>query len=123
VGRLTEWLQPQTRCAIDLTMACTDIQKRINSTKQKKNKKKHRPDHPAHGVVTLRTVQCRPAAACARKSPLRVRSKETRQDKLSETMHSVLGVFFGSGEEEPTTNQDRAGGHVFVFAARACLQT
>jgi hypothetical protein len=29
----------------------------------------------------LRTVQCRPAAACARKSPLRVHSKETRQDK------------------------------------------
>jgi hypothetical protein len=39
------------------------------------------PDHPAHGGVTLRTVQCRPAAACARKSPLRVHSKETRQDK------------------------------------------
>jgi hypothetical protein len=31
--------------------------------------------------VMLRTVQCRPAAACARKSPLRVHSKETRQDK------------------------------------------
>jgi len=29
----------------------------------------------------LRTVQCRPAAACARKSPPRVHSKETRQDK------------------------------------------
>ena len=29
----------------------------------------------------LCTVQCRPAAACARKSPPRVHSKETRQDK------------------------------------------
>ena len=40
-----------------------------------------RPDHPAHGGVTLSTVQCRPASACARKSPPRVHSKETRQDK------------------------------------------
>jgi hypothetical protein len=31
----------------------------------------------------LCTVQCRPAAACARKSPPRVHSKETRQDKTS----------------------------------------
>ena len=29
----------------------------------------------------LGTVQCRPAAACATKSPSRVHSKETRQDK------------------------------------------
>ena len=31
--------------------------------------------------MTLLAVQCRPAAACARKSPLRVHCKETRQDK------------------------------------------
>ena len=31
----------------------------------------------------LCTVQCRPAAACARKSPPRVHSKETRQDKTT----------------------------------------
>ena len=40
-----------------------------------------RPDHPAQEDVMLCTVQCRPAAACARKSPPRVHSKETRQDK------------------------------------------
>jgi len=28
-----------------------------------------RPEHPAHGGVTQSTVQCRPASACARKSP------------------------------------------------------
>jgi hypothetical protein len=42
-----------------------------------------RPEHPAHGGVMLCTVQCRPAAACARKSPPRVHSKESRQDKTS----------------------------------------
>ena len=30
-----------------------------------------RPEHPAHGGVMLCTVQCRPASACARKSPPR----------------------------------------------------
>jgi len=30
-----------------------------------------RPKHPAHGGVMLCTVQCRPASACARKSPPR----------------------------------------------------
>jgi hypothetical protein len=40
-----------------------------------------RPDHPPQGGVMLCTVQCRHAAACARKSPPRVHSKETRQDK------------------------------------------
>jgi hypothetical protein len=40
-----------------------------------------RADHPAQGGVMLGTVQCRPAVACARKSPPRVHSKETRQDK------------------------------------------
>ena len=42
-----------------------------------------RPEHPAHGGVMLCTVQCRPASACARKSPARGCSKETRQDKIS----------------------------------------
>ena len=45
-----------------------------------------RPEHPAHGGVMLSTVQCRPATARARKSPPRVHSKETRQDK---TRHST----------------------------------
>ena len=31
----------------------------------------------------LCTIQCRPASACVRKSPSRVHSKETRQDKTS----------------------------------------
>jgi hypothetical protein len=39
------------------------------------------------GGVMLRTVQCRPAPACARKSPPRVHSKETRQDKTRLTPH------------------------------------
>jgi len=45
-----------------------------------------RPEHPAHGGVMLCTVQCRPASACARKSPPRgctlKKQDKTRQDKI-----------------------------------------
>lgn len=39
------------------------------------------PEHPAVRVMMLCTVQCRPAAACARKRSPRVHSKETTQEK------------------------------------------
>jgi len=51
-----------------------------------------RPEYPAHGGVMLCTVQCRPASACARKSPPRVHSKETRQDKAASVAQNVQGV-------------------------------
>ena len=45
-----------------------------------------RPEHPAHGGVMLCTVQCRPASACARKSPPRgctlKKQDKTRQDTV-----------------------------------------
>ena len=45
-----------------------------------------RPEHPAHWGVMLCTVQCRPASACARKSPPRgctlKKQDKTRQGKL-----------------------------------------
>ena len=40
-----------------------------------------RPEHPAHGGVMLCTVQCRPASACARKSPPRGCTRK-KQDKI-----------------------------------------
>jgi hypothetical protein len=59
----------------------------MRQKKSFKGAKETRQDKTSdHGVVMLGTVQCRPAAACARKSPSRVHSKETRQDKTSDAL-------------------------------------
>jgi hypothetical protein len=76
-----------------------------------------RPDHPAQGGVMLCTVQCRPAAACARKKTPRVHSKETRQDKTS-TPRACLGeatpsrpVRSSSFRPAPSRRPDDQGRH------------
>ena len=50
-----------------------------------------RPEHPAHGGVMLCTVQCRPASACARKSPPRGCTLK-KQDKTSAGTDTSPGV-------------------------------
>ena len=46
-----------------------------------------RPEYPAHGSVMLCTVQCRPASACARKSPPRGCTLK-KQDKTRQASES-----------------------------------
>ena len=50
-----------------------------------------RPEHPAHGGVMLCTVQCRPASACAKKSPPRGCTLK-KQDKTREVMIVCTGL-------------------------------
>jgi len=48
-----------------------------------------RPEHPAHGGVMLCTVQCRPASACARKSPSRgctLKKQDKTRPKITNLM-------------------------------------
>ena len=47
-----------------------------------------RPEHPAHRGVMLCTVQCRPASACARKSPPRGCTLK-KQDKTRQEPHNA----------------------------------
>ena len=69
-----------------------------------------RPEHPAHGGVMLCTVQCRPASACARKSPPRgctlkkqdkTRPQINNMNKIS--LEDVVGEIWvrGSGSSCP----------------------
>jgi len=55
-----------------------------------------RPEHLAHGGVTLRTVQCRPASAYAGKCPPRgctlKKQDKTRQDKRSRTSFKAASL-------------------------------
>jgi hypothetical protein len=64
----------------------------------------------------LRTVQCRPAAACARKIPLRVQSKETRQDKkdvyVRKNQLNSTHVYV----QEEDAKEIRRRGHISVLA-------
>jgi len=59
-----EWATPQPVCVRRDTT-------RKSRTTPRDWFKCTRPEHPAHGGVMLCTVQCRPASACARKSPPR----------------------------------------------------
>jgi len=63
-----------------------------------------RPEHPAHGGVMLCTVQCRPASACARKSPPRGCTLK-KQDKTRQDMTTVLGRVVGGDTDTGRATQ------------------
>jgi len=57
-----------------------------------------RPEHPAHGGVMLCMVQCRPASACAMKSPSRgctlKKQDKTRKHQCIRPEHPAHGLTF-----------------------------
>jgi len=76
-----------------------------------------RPEHPAHGGVMLCTVQCRPASACARKSPprgcTRKKQDKTRQPRKRpepclwghDALHGTVSACFGMHHKKPSHSQ------------------
>ena len=64
-----------------------------------------RPEHPAHGGVMLCKVQCRPASACARKSPPRGCTLK-KQDKTRQGTTFSMRLWLNQGQrlsrKEPT---------------------
>jgi hypothetical protein len=53
-----------------------------------------RPEHPAHGGVVLCTVQCRPASACARKSPPRGCTRRQDKTRQGREFRKLLQIYF-----------------------------
>ena len=94
--------------------------KKQDKTRQDKQRwfKCMRPEHPAHGGVTLCTVQCRPALACARKSPRRgctlKKQDKTRQAQPCEFISRMTFKSFSSA----TSHQRRLCAALWKCAKR-----